>query len=624
VRFPVTLTTFIRRVRDRRVIPWTLAYLAGAWITLEAVSFMVAEFHWPAALVPFLAIGLGFGTLFTITIAWCHGEAGWQRVTRREVAVYVVLGAATLTGFWQGTGRIADPGVGTSASAPLTRVAVLYVKAGAAELAPLAADLTEALTHHLSQVPALQVLSLQDVAPFRDSALPLDSITARLRVGALVESSIAVLDDSMRLTVQLLDAHSGERLGSWVRNWPARPRAALLNELPALMSERIRSRLGQEVRERRVMESARSELALALYSRAQVIVRQEAPPAGDTDERLALALLEEADALLARAEAADPGWVWPILLRADAADLRSRYTGGVGARDLRAMRDAVDHATRALGVGADSALVLERRAMHLLTLARYSSVPEAEQLNRAAETDMRAALRLDPNRPGVLHAMSNLADLAGNHRSSHDFARRAYLADSFMESTGEVIVRIVGTAIELEQFDDAADWYHRGRSLHPGSQGLTLQWLVALASLPDPGPAEVDWAWAAVDTLVAQGLTTRRDQWLAYGHMLVGTVLAGAGMPDSADAVMRRAGTAMRGLDAPRMRAAASLFEAHGRLRLGQPDAAVDLLADYARLLPADAWRLSMNWWFREIHGTPDFLAICCTLTEASPMFRVP
>jgi TolB-like protein len=616
------LTTFIRRVRDRRLMPWTLAYLAGAWIALEAVSFMVAEFHWPEALVPFLAIGLGFGTLFTITIAWCHGEAGWQRVTRREVAVYVVLGAATLTGFWQGTGRIAGPGSDTSAPAPLTRVAVLYVRAGAAELGPLAADLTEALTHHLSQVPALQVLSLQDVAPFRDSALPLDTITARLRVGALVESSVAMIDDSVRLTVQLLDAQSGERLGSWVRNWPARPTAALLNELPALMSERIRSRLGQEVRDRRVTDSARSGLALALYSRAHVIVRQEAPPAGDTNERLALALLEEADALLALAEDADPGWVWPILLRADAADLRSRYTGGVGARNLPAMRDAVDHATRALGVGTDSALVLERRATHMLTLARHSSVPAAEQLSRAAESDMRAALRLDPDRPGALFAMSNLANLAGNHRTAYEFAHLAYLADSFMERTGEVIDRLVGSAIQLEQFGDAADWYHRGRSLHPSSQGLTMQWLVALASLPYPGPAEVDWAWAAVDTLVAQGLMTRRTQWQAYGHMLVGTVLAGAGLPDSAEAVMNRAGTAMRGLDAPRMKAAASLFEAHGRLRLGQRDSALALLADYARQLPAEAGRLSTNWWFRDIHGTPDFLAICCALTDAHPTFR--
>jgi TolB-like protein len=624
VRFPVTLTTFIRRVRDRRVIPWTLAYLAGAWIALEALSFMVTEFHWPEVLVPFVAIGLGFGTLFTITLAWCHGEAGWQRVTRREVAVYVVLGAATLTGFWQRTGRIAGPGSDATATSPLTRVAVLYVKAGTAELAPLAADLTEALTHHLSQVPGLQVLSLQDVAPVRDLALPLDIITARLRAGALVESSTTMVDDSVRLTVKLLDAQSGELLGSWVRDRPARPNAALLNELPALMSELIRTRLGREVREREVTQSARSELALQLYTRARVIIREEAWSAGESDERLALALLEEADDLLARAEEADPGWVWPILQRAAAADLRSRYTGGAGARDLPAIRDAIDHATRALGVGPDSALVLERRATHLLTLARYSPPSEARELRRAAETDMRAALRIDPDHPGALLAMSNLSAIFGSHRAAYLFARRAYLADSFMENTEQVIVRIVKSALELEQFDDAAAWYHQGRSLHPRSQGLTMQWLVALASMPDPGKAEVDWAWAAVDTLVEQGLTARRDQWLAYGNMLVGTVLAGAGMPDSAEFVMRRAGAAMRRLDAPPMRAAASLFEAHGRLRLGQRDSAVALLADYARQLPAEAEQLSKNWWFREIHGAPDFLAIFGTLTEASPMFRVP
>ncbi|NIQ60110.1 MAG: hypothetical protein GWN71_44320, partial [Gammaproteobacteria bacterium] len=55
---------------ERRIVPWLVAYLAGAWVLLEASSFMVTEYGWPSVILEILPVLLAFGVLSTITLAW--------------------------------------------------------------------------------------------------------------------------------------------------------------------------------------------------------------------------------------------------------------------------------------------------------------------------------------------------------------------------------------------------------------------------------------------------------------------------------------------------------------------------------------------------------------------------
>jgi TolB-like protein len=615
------LATFFRRLRRRRVVPWTLAYLAGAWIALESTAYLVEEYGGPARLVPFLTIALAFGVLFAITAAWYHGEAGWQPLRPRELSVYGAISIAALGGLWAAAPRVPGPAdVEVEEARPLTRVAVLPTRGHTPDgpEGDLLVHVMDALTHHIGRAPALQVQAVTAVAPFRTGAVPLDDLARRLGVGAVVESSVTQLQDSLRLTVQLVETQGRGQLGSWIFSAPAEPPSVLLNELVPLSAQSIRQRLGEHQRERDLLHSTASEEALTLYLRARVIERDEAPEAWVTDPRKAVTLLAHADSLLALAEGADPDWVWPPLLRSEVANLRSQLVGGAGTRHLPSLREGIDHATRALAIGRDSALALERRGSLRFTLAGHSPLAEAAELYRAAEADMREALRIDPDLPGGLEAMSRLMARHGNHEGSYQFALRAYRADSFMDLAAPVLHRLSEAALRLERFDLASAWCDRGRELFPRSPSFARQRLLILSSIPEPDSVVIQWAWAASDSLASLSVGGRRDQWLHYGHMLVASMLAGAGMADSAEVVMRRAGAAMRGYrDNPRMVAAASLFEAYARLRLGQRDSSLALLADYARLLPAEADLLATSWWFRDLRSDPAFLRICCTPTEA-------
>src|SRR5690606_37168654 len=115
--------------------------------------------------------------------------------------------------------------------------------------------------------------------------------------------------------------------------------------------------------------------------------------------RRGTALLDDADRLLQEAERLDPRWAEPILLRVDLAELHSRLVGGAGSVDDDLLASAIHHTSRALPLVADSARVLERRGLLRLELAEHSEAEAAAGLRAEAESDLRAASRMDGDRP---------------------------------------------------------------------------------------------------------------------------------------------------------------------------------------------------------------------------------
>ncbi|MEJ2679684.1 MAG: hypothetical protein P8174_11525, partial [Gemmatimonadota bacterium] len=314
---------FLHRVVERHVVPWTLAYLAGAWVVVEATNFLAAEFGWGVDPAPTLILVLAFGALSTITIAWFHGAAGLQRVTRQELATHGLIAAALI-----GTFLVGPP---AATAYPLTRIAVFLFQdhSQASDLGPLSADLTEGVVHRLANVPALDVLPMTAVEALRSRpVMPLDSIVHRLRIGSFVEGSVTRRGDSILATAQLVETSSNAHLDSWTYTEPAAS-ASLSDIMAGLIAEDLRAKLGSEMEGRRIKAGTRVPAALVAYEEAREIAEDEAPAEWRTDTRRAAALLQDADSVAAEAEDLDPSWTAPILLRVSIADDRSRLMGGV-------------------------------------------------------------------------------------------------------------------------------------------------------------------------------------------------------------------------------------------------------------------------------------------------------
>ena len=86
-----------RKLRERRVVQWSLAYIAGAWLVLQVVNTLAGPWNIPPFVERTIAVLLLFVVCGATTIAWFHGEKGRQRVSGAELLI--LAGILGLSGF---------------------------------------------------------------------------------------------------------------------------------------------------------------------------------------------------------------------------------------------------------------------------------------------------------------------------------------------------------------------------------------------------------------------------------------------------------------------------------------------------------------------------------------------
>ncbi|HET7461051.1 MAG TPA: BTAD domain-containing putative transcriptional regulator, partial [Longimicrobium sp.] len=200
-------------------------------------------------------------------------QAGSRAAARRSGPLVVLAGLVlAAAGLIPGLARPrAEP---HAAGYDARRIAVLYFDddSPAGDLDYLARGLTETLIHELGQVEALEVISRNGVKPYRRSALPFDSMVADLRVGSVVEGSVQRSGDSVRVTVQLVDAATKTQLESRTLKHPMAGVFTLEEAVAREVSSFLRRRLGREVRLRETRAGTRSEAAWRLLWQAREVL----------------------------------------------------------------------------------------------------------------------------------------------------------------------------------------------------------------------------------------------------------------------------------------------------------------------------------------------------------------
>ncbi len=74
----------VRKLAERKLVQWALAYGAGAWVVLQVAGEVAEPWGWPSATLRGLQVILGAGFAGTLVLAWFHGEGGKQRVGALE------------------------------------------------------------------------------------------------------------------------------------------------------------------------------------------------------------------------------------------------------------------------------------------------------------------------------------------------------------------------------------------------------------------------------------------------------------------------------------------------------------------------------------------------------------
>ena len=545
---------------------------------------------------------------FAAALAACAGQPGRRLAPRRWTGVVVAAALTVAAGRWAWARWSGSPSLPVPAARlDPTHVAVLYFDdlSEGRTLRHVAGGLTEDLIDQLGQVDALRVISSSGVAAYRERSVPLDSIARTLGVGTIVTGSVGRSADRLRVAVRLIDAANGNQLRSQTLERPWGDLFVLRDAVAQQVSRFLREELGQEVQLRQRRAATGSVAAWELVQRAQRQWDDARALRVSGDEGGADALLATGDSLLARAEAYDPAWVEPVLLRGWLAAERASLLGvGSGAPRPFWIRVGLEHAERALARRPAYPPALELQGTLLAKQWLLTQAGGGAGAVDAAERDLRAAaVPANPSQGRAWSALSQLLQARGKVAEANLAAERAYRADAFLRDAAEIVYRLYYTSSDLDRQADALRWCSEGRARFPGDWRFAYCQL-AMLLWPGGERPDVDRAWGLVADLERLSTPADRAAYTPRWHLLVAGVLARAGRPDSARAVIGRSRAAAP--NDPEM----DYNEAVARTLLGERARALSLLGSYLKAMPQVRDYLGADPAFRGLRDDPRFQAL--------------
>jgi TolB-like protein len=491
------------------------------------------------------------------------------------------------------------------------RVAVLYfdnLSGSGGELGAVADGLTEALIDELSRVRALDIVSRNGVATYREMALTPDSVGRALGAGSVIKGSVESAGDLLRLTVRLVDSSSGVDIDRTSFNMPMDELLQARDSLVTLTAQFLRARLGEEVLVRGRRAETTSVDAWTHVQRAERL-RKDAEVARRTDAERALALVAEADSLLRTAEALDREWIEPLALRAQVALQRAAWARSLDAA-VSSVESGIELADRAIARTPNHAGAWEARGTlrYFQYFLNVSPTPsERAALLDAAQADLERAVSLDPELASALNTLSRLHYDRGDRLSAALAARQALQADSYLREAAATFDRLFWAHYDLGQFAEAGRTCREAAAQVP--QDARFRQCELWMMITPTARAEPDAAWALVERVDSLTAPDRRPFVRRVSQMIVGGVLARASLPDSARHVLE---AARAGPDIDPGQELVG-YEAIMRTMVGDEDVAVQQLRRYVAANPDHQFlevEGDVHWWWRPLRDHPGFATV--------------
>lgn len=238
------LHAFLGELRRRRVFRVAVAYCAMAWVLIETSGTILPRLNVPDWTVTLLVVLAILGFPFAVVLAWVFDitPRGVERTPEHDAEVEAGAGpvgtgadhgrrSRTSNGPGPGSSTVPAIGVHAGAAAPATdpalplprseRLPLLCVGAlpfvdrgPGGEHQYLGDGITEEIITALAGVRGLRVASRTGSFAFRGEGADVRRIGERLGVGSLVEGSLRVSGDRLRLTVQLVRTEDGYAIWS--------------------------------------------------------------------------------------------------------------------------------------------------------------------------------------------------------------------------------------------------------------------------------------------------------------------------------------------------------------------------------------------------------------------------
>ena len=228
------MNEFLQRLKERKLVQWTVAYAAAAFALLQGIDIVAQRFGWPEQTMRLVIIALSVGLFVALILAWYHGERGAQRVTGTELLILALLLAIGAGLLWRFASVSREPVV--RAEAPSAAIAVptrnerqSTVNAKSIAVLPFenlsddknaayfADGIQDEILTKLASIADLKVVSRTSTAKYKSKPEDLKTVSQQLGVATVLEGSVQKAADKVRVNVQLIDARVDSHL--WAKSY---------------------------------------------------------------------------------------------------------------------------------------------------------------------------------------------------------------------------------------------------------------------------------------------------------------------------------------------------------------------------------------------------------------------
>ena len=485
----------IQRLKERKLVQWTLAYLAGAWATLEILETLRGIFGWGVVVAHAALALLGLGLVATWILAWYHGEQGRQRISGSELiwltAVMTLAGGVLV---W-----LRPPTTPTSTTRQPRIVVLPLENLGEPEDEYFADGMTDEISSRLAEVPQLSVIGRTSAMQYKATDKSLERIGQELGVeyvlGGTVRWSTSGEARRLRITPELIRVEDESQI--WSDRYDATfedvfaVQSRIAQRVVAELGIRLGSGAGGDGRE--VSRPTASPDAYEAYLRGNALYARCVTLPCDESARAATYFREAVEL--------DPEFAaaWARL------SLTLNFT--FEAPPAEAV-EAAENAMR---------LAPTLPSAHVAAGVLQYMVRVEERDNELAEASLRRALQLQPGHPEALRWLGIVLRRQGRMEEAVELLARAADLDprnpALQYDTGATYVR-------LRQPDDAERYMERYLALEP-NRILGYRYLAIIHRMRGSVPEEVqDRAMRSVDVLTLFGQTQQFMGFVYAGHLL--------------------------------------------------------------------------------------------------------
>lgn len=230
------MNEFFQRLKQRKLVQWSVAYVAAAFALLQGIDIVAQRFGWPEQTMRLVIVALSIGLFVTMVLAWYHGERGVQRVNGTELLIITLLLAIGSGVLWHFTGAsseralksVAVPGParaedgrssGQSLPIPEKSIAVLPFENLSEEKANafFASGIQDEILTRLAKIGDLKVISRTSTAQYQSKPQSLTLVAQQLGVANILEGSVQKAGDAVHINVQLIKAATDAHL--WAESY---------------------------------------------------------------------------------------------------------------------------------------------------------------------------------------------------------------------------------------------------------------------------------------------------------------------------------------------------------------------------------------------------------------------